>query len=137
MPAPEQWWVLQKGPGGTGRGGGPLYSVVESPTRPTPPAGGAIVAAGPFPTAQAAQSWINAQSVPAPPDFGIPNPFSWVGAVAHWIGDAVLSITDVHMWISLGWLLLGTLLIVWGFLLLFRVPQRAARTAATVAPAVA
>jgi hypothetical protein len=39
---------------------------------------------------------------------------------AHWIGDFVTHLTDVHMWISLGWLALGLLLLVAGIVWLLR-----------------
>jgi hypothetical protein len=62
-----------------------------------------------------------------------PNPFSWVGAISHWIGDFVLHLTDVHMWISIGWITLGAVLIFAGIMLWLKVPQ----TAAALAPAAA
>jgi len=66
----------------------------------------------------------------------IPNPFSWIGALAHWVGDFVEHVTDKAMWISLGWIFLGLLLVAIGFNLWFKIPQKlfaAAETAAAAA----
>jgi hypothetical protein len=69
---------------------------------------------------------INVPGVQAP---GIPSPFSWLGVLSHWVGDFVLHILDVHMWISMGWLTLGLLLIIVGILFWLKLPQKAAKAA--------
>ena len=87
---------------------------------------GALVDSGPYKTqaeADAAAAKLRSAPVPGTPVPGIPNPFSWIGAVSHWVGDFVLSVTDVHMWISVGWILLGAMLVIWGLLLWLKVPQ--------------
>jgi hypothetical protein len=133
MAAPEQWWVILAAPAAHGAPGG--YQVVQSASRPNPGHGSAV-AAGPFPSKADAQSWVNNKTKISLP-FNIPNPFSWVGGIEHWVGLAVASVTDVHLWISLGWLGLGALLLFWGIILWLKVPQRAAQTAVSVAPAAA
>ena len=40
--------------------------------------------------------------------------------VAHWIGELVTHLTDIFMWRSLGWILLGLVLLVVGILLLLK-----------------
>lgn len=45
------------------------------------------------------------------------NPLGWLGAIGHWIGEAVAHILDVHMWRSIGWITLGVVLLVLGLLL--------------------
>ena len=49
--------------------------------------------------------------------FSVSNPLAWLGAIAHWIGEAVAHILDVHMWRSIGWIVLGVVLMVAGILL--------------------
>jgi hypothetical protein len=44
----------------------------------------------------------------------IPSGLGWLEEIGHWIGVAVTDLTDVHMWISLGWLGLGLILIMIG-----------------------
>ena|SRR6478672_7748990 len=61
--------------------------------------------------------------------------FGGLTEVGHFFGVLVSNLTDVHMWISLGWLLLGAGLVFWGILLWLKVPQRAAQVAVTAAPA--
>jgi hypothetical protein len=48
------------------------------------------------------------------------NPLSFLGEIGHWIGVFVTDITDVYMWISLGWIALGLLLLVLGVVWLLR-----------------
>lgn len=111
-------------PGAPSAGGGGWYVITfrAKPTDPFTvevsqkpfPAGQALIDSGPYATQAEAQAAAQKlQSAPIP-GTGIPNPFSWVGAVAHWIGDFVLSLTDVHMWISLGWIVLGGLMVLVG-----------------------
>jgi hypothetical protein len=132
-PAAGQFWVISRGVSGRGA---PPFAIVQSAAKPQ------NEVAGPFTTQAQAQNWINSQNVPPPPDIGppsfsIPNPFSWLGAVSHWVGDFVLSITDSHMWISIGWIVLGAFLAFWGIMLWLRAPQRAASIAVQTARAAA
>lgn len=68
---------------------------------------------------------------------GLGGLFGGLSEVGHFFGVLVANLTDVHMWISLGWLLLGAILVFWGILLWLKVPQRAAEVAVTAAPAAA
>lgn len=40
--------------------------------------------------------------------------------LGHWIGDFIAHITDLYMWISLGWISLGLVLLVVGILMWLR-----------------
>lgn len=77
---------------------------------------------------------LNIPGIQAP---GVPTtgPFSWVGAVAHWLGKFVLDLTDVHMWISLGWIVLGILLIIGGAYILIVLNGPAAKIGKAVTSA--
>jgi hypothetical protein len=66
----------------------------------------------------------------APP---IPNPFSWLGVLAHWVGDFVKHVTDLPMWISLGWIALGLLLVSLGINLWLKLPQKLLKAAEAAA----
>ena len=127
--AKSQWWVVQN-PSGA-RGGPPVYIAVQAATSPP------NEVAGPFPTEAAARAEIltlENQTTP-PPLPSIPNPFgflaalNWIQEIGHWFGIAVAAVTDIHMWISLGWLALGFWMLVIGILLWLRIPQRVARAA--------
>ena len=61
--------------------------------------------------------------------FSLSNPIAWLGAIAHWIGEAVAHILDVHMWRSIGWITLGIVLLVLG-IFLWILPMRGVATAA-------
>jgi hypothetical protein len=41
----------------------------------------------------------------------------WTQGIAHWLGEAVAHILDIHMWRSIGWITLGLVLMVLGLLL--------------------
>lgn len=138
-PPRELWWVMEPL---LGLKFGP-YKIVESPTKP-PNTQTEVYAAGPFTTDKAAQAWVTAHTkLPFPfPHF--PNPFgflAWIQDIGHWVGILVANITDIHMWISLGWLLLGGFLAVIGLWLwvrgtrFYQELQQQATTAATVAAA--
>jgi hypothetical protein len=45
---------------------------------------------------------------------------NWLQAIAHWIGEAVAHILDIHMWRSIGWITLGIVLLVLGIFLWLR-----------------
>lgn len=106
--------------------------------------------AGPFATKAQADAWVRAHKgtfgpgttggLPGSGDDSIlpsvPNPFSWTGAIAHWIGKVALDITDVHMWISLGWILLGIVLMVLGVYLIIRLSEPYAKANAAVTGAI-
>lgn len=115
MAPPERWWVTLT----TGAKAGGRYTAVSSPTRPKGSTGTQVVA-GPFPDKAAADTWISDQTKIHVPKVPIPNPLSGIGAVAHWLGDAVLHIFDPPMWRSLGWLALGAFLVIAGIYLWFR-----------------
>ncbi len=124
-----QWWVISVP---TSARGSPKGEVSQKPF----PAG-AVVISGPYKTraeavAALAKGPAGQTGLPVP---SIPNPFSWVGAVAHWIGDAVLHATDVHMWISIGWIVLGLWLVWMGVVLWLRLPEMAARVGLAAAKA--
>lgn len=70
-------------------------------------------------------------TVPGAPSYAPPN-FSWLGVLGHWVGDFVLHLTDAHMWISLGWLLLGILLIVLGGYLIVRLSEPYAKAQSAI-----
>lgn len=71
--------------------------------------------------------------IPGGQPIEIPNPFGGVGGavgaasgvteVGHFLGVLVSNLTDVHLWISMGWLWLGFTLILIGLLLWFRQSQ--------------
>lgn len=110
------WWVMEASVVGHGA---PQYRAVESATRPKDTAV-SHVAAGPFSTQSAAQAWITQQqggglSFPAPP-----NPLAflgWLQEFGHYAGLIVAAVTDVHTYISLGWLFLGLQLVMLGVVL--------------------
>ena len=66
---------------------------------------------------------------------GIPNPFGflaalgWIQEIGHWVGIVVAAVTDLHTWISIGWLTLGFWMLLIGILLWLRIPQRVAKAA--------
>lgn len=137
--AKGQWWVMEA----SVPSHGPQFNAIESATRPKDTAV-SHVAAGPFATQADAQNWISQQSNPignlVP---SIPNPFGflaalgWIQEIGHWVGIAVAAVTDLHTWISIGWLALGFWMLVIGILLWLKIPQRAARAAKEAATAAA
>lgn len=96
---------------------------------------------GPYATraeAEAAGQKLSQPFGPQPPTGlpgGTPNPFAflaalgWIQEIGHWAGILVSAVTDVHTWISVGWLGLGFWMLVIGILLWLRIPQRAAKAA--------
>lgn len=91
---------------------------------------GATVLGGPYTTeaqAEAAFPGGSAGSTAPPPGVGPPtvsqqpaNPLAGLLELGHWLGQLVNDLTDYHMWISIGWLLLGLLLIVYALWTLAR-----------------
>lgn len=136
-PAHTLWWVEEPA---LGLKIAP-YKIVSSPTRP-PDTSEWVVAAGPFTTQADAQKWVKAhQKLQLP---GLPNPFgflAWIQDIGHWVGILVANVTDIHMWISLGWLALGGFLVLIGLWLwvrgtkFYQELQQQATTAATAAAA--
>jgi len=142
-PTGQQWWVVEVITGKFGTS----FSVAqgtEAQIRAQHPGAQLF---GPFATRAQAVTEMNKQrqhqGVPGggPP---LPNPLgflAWIQDVGHWIGVFVASITDIHMWISIGWLLLGGFLLLVGLWLWVRGTkfyqdfQKQAETAATVAAA--
>ena len=122
-PAQGQWWVMEASAPGRGS---PQFQAVQSPTRPKDTAV-SHVAAGPFATQADAEKWIsNAEGGFGIPTPSIPNPFGflaalgWIQEIGHWAGILVSVITDLHTYISLGWLMLGFILLIIGILMWLR-----------------
>lgn len=141
-PGQGQWWVMAAN---SPRPGSPPFQAVQSPTRPKDTAI-AHVAAGPFATQAAAQAWITQQDPTGIPIPSIPNPFGflaalgWIQEIGHWAGILVSAITDLHTYISLGWLMLGFILLIIGILMWLRttdVYKNLSSTATTAAVAAA
>jgi hypothetical protein len=120
MAPKPQWWVTwQNLPDGTAAR---KSALIWGPQAKAPAQRAGWFEAGPFPTAAAAQAYKNAigtGSVLPPPGTPIvgsvqapANPFAGLIEIGHWIGKLVTALTDPHMWISLGWLLLGLILVI-------------------------
>jgi hypothetical protein len=69
-----------------------------------------------FSTQAAAQAYISSESslagsgnLPSVPGLAA---LGWLQDIGHWLGVAVAALTDKYTWISVGWLLLGLLLVV-------------------------
>lgn len=132
MAAPEQWWVVLNLESHMA----PTGYVIQSASKPAAKTG--QIVEGPYPTRAAAEAALHGPVGPNPPPLPhlkLPNPLAWLGGIAHWTGDLVLHLTDVAMWRSIGWILLGGLLLWWGILLWLRVPQRVIAASARAARA--
>jgi hypothetical protein len=57
---------------------------------------------------------------PGAPQLGNLNPAAAIFAVGHWLGDIVTHLTDIYMWRSMGWLLLGIVFIISAIALLMK-----------------
>ena len=125
-----QWWIVWDTTGKFNS----IANIVSSPTKPLATPGELVQ--GPFGSKEAAQAAASATGGPAgtPPVAGF-TPGVGLGAISHWIGVFVEGITNVHMWISIGWLLLGVSLVLIGIALWLRLPQRAADIAVRAAGA--
>ena len=132
MPAPpkESWWVVPSDlwqqilsgattpPIDQGFEG----SIIQAAKKPTP---GSF---GPYPTKAAAQAKMNALNKQHSASTNVNVPVisqaaalaSGVAEIGHWSGDLITHLTDVYMWISLGWIALGLLLLVLGVVWLLR-----------------
>lgn len=93
----DRWWVIIKLPGGAQKDQTPSYSVVSSQTRPGRQAGS--VAAGPFMSKNAADSWITASTqggtIPGGgviQDIGHAlNPSTWLSSIGGGIASGIES----------------------------------------------
>jgi hypothetical protein len=115
-PPPKPWWVVNDvTPGRHGEASFTNYVVVQSASTPD------RRVAGPFDTKAEAESWqssavaaganpVSAAALAA----GVTNPLAFLGEIGHWFGILVSALTDVHLWISLGWLTLGLVLLGFG-----------------------
>lgn len=112
MAPPQRWWVVIKAHSTD-------VQVIEDFKRPT----GYETVFGPFATraeAQKVAATTGKPLEPAKPPISIPNPLSGIGAVGHWLGEAVLHAIDLPMWRSIGWIVLGAILVMAGIYLWFR-----------------
>jgi hypothetical protein len=133
----DAWWIILTASATAGSG----YSIVQgTQAQIDKKYGGPPVVRGPFNTREDAQKAaagavgsgsgsISTQG----PVASFQNPLDALGEIAHWAGVIVTALSDIHMWISLGWLVLGLILIIVGILLWLKVPQRAAGIGTTVA----
>lgn len=79
---------------------------------------GAVVGAGTQPAGEAATGVAGAAGTVGIP--GVSNPLGFLGGlveIGHFFGKLVSDLTDPYMWISLGWLFLGLVLLVIGIIL--------------------
>lgn len=128
-----QWWA---GTTVAERAGKGIISYIEAPNESTAqaalgPAG--KILGGPYATEAEAEKAFPQGShgtTTVPKDEGPPtvnaepahfsNPLDALGEIAHWLGVGIIAITDKYMWISIGWLLLGLVLLVLGIYVLVR-----------------
>jgi hypothetical protein len=97
-------------------------SIIQAAKKPT---AGSF---GPYPTKAAAQAKMSAldKQHSAKTNTNIPvisqaaALASGVAEIGHWSGDLITHLTDVYMWISLGWIALGLLLLVLGLMWLLK-----------------
>jgi hypothetical protein len=140
-PASSQWWVFAVASLSDPSTSSPDYiqaataAAAEAATgkgNTTPPVG------GPFATKADAQAWVTGPgaqyfgagktNVAPPSDLpvtagtpGLSNPLAalgWLQDIGHWFGVAVTALTDKSTWISVGWLLLGLVLVIIALLIL-------------------
>jgi len=143
MPALERWWIIWRADSQDKLSG----TIVEAQSRPPLPQDARSIE-GPLPTKAAAQKEVKRIEGAKPVTGGGPlNPVIVAGsaagitdplglfAIGHWIGKLVSGLTDVHMWISLGWMALGISLFLAGLALLLKLPQRGAAIGARLAAA--
>lgn len=64
--------------------------------------------------------WVKDIPVIGPVIAGAGQAESGISEAGHWIGVFVTAVTDYHLWVSLGWLWLGVLLLIAGLYLLVR-----------------
>lgn len=117
MAAPEQWWVIAYLPLGSPW----TYKVFQgSKTQAQAEARLAVNGKllGPYPSKADAEAATKKQlSNPnAKPVITIPGQGA-LGAIGHWIGEAVAHVLDAPMWRSIGWIALGIVLMTLGIFL--------------------
>jgi hypothetical protein len=125
-PTGQVWWVVWVVPASGIKGGQRQFHIVQAKVQPVVGStafGGIIVQVqGPYDTQAKAQAAVGSStgSTGTGPGIANPNsqanqppanPFAGLLEIAHWIGDLVTALTDARMWISLGWLLLGLILV--------------------------
>jgi hypothetical protein len=119
----DQWWVVETPDVHLGT---VTPSIVQAATRTeAEQKGNGAVVAGPFQTQQEAQQALNGISsqpgsdiaAKGGPTFHIPNPLHGIDEVAGAVTGFFGVLTDVTLWRSLGWLLLGVALIILGLYL--------------------
>ena len=133
----DAWWIVLTASASAGSG----YMLVQGTQADVyKKYGGPADVHGPYGSKDEAQKAAQAQvksgqiSTEGPPgSFKFTNPLDALGEIAHWAGVIVTAITDVHLYISLGWLFLGITLIWLGVALWLKVPQKVAGIATTVA----
>lgn len=132
----DAWWIILTASATAGSG----YSIVQGTQAEIDKKyGGPPVVRGPFSSKADAQKAAagavgsGSKSISTQGPVVTQNPLDALGEIAHWAGVIVTALSDAHMWISLGWLVLGLVLIVMGILLWLKVPQRAAGIGTTVA----
>lgn len=128
----DAWWVvLTTSTNPTGQPGSGFIVVHGTQSEVYAKYGGPSDVKGPYSTQADAEAAAKkdvgtgpgsiSQTAPGQPEgLGSLNPAAAIFAVGHWLGDAVTHLTDIYMWRSLGWLLLGILFIVSAALLLFK-----------------
>jgi hypothetical protein len=107
--AAGQWWAVPKLQQG-GRGDVQTFVPVQATTRPSNAIG------GPFRTQARAEQWIIAHNAAPPPLPHLSNPLGFLGEIGHFLGTFVTAVTDIHTWISLGWMALGVVLLILGLI---------------------
>ena len=118
-PSQSEWWVLSVT---TGPGPGKFMVIQGTAAAVHAKYDGAV--SGPYPNQAAAQAAANTPGggfpgANIPGEIHVSNPLAflgWLQDIGHWVGVAVAAITDRYMWISLGWLFLGFILLVAGVL---------------------
>jgi hypothetical protein len=123
-PPPDYYWVTWTRTGD--ETAARKSALIWGPQPDPPPQLSDKFLAGPFRTKQAAQAYEDAIGkntlIPPPgtPVVGnvqVPNPLSGLAAIGAALAKAVGYLSDLSMWRSLGWLLLGAVLIILGIVL--------------------
>jgi hypothetical protein len=146
----DAWWIILTASSNAGSG----YMIVQGTQAEIDKKyGGPPTVRGPYNTKadaeKAAQSAVGSGSgnisTQGPPGSStLPNPLAALGEIAHWAGVIVTHLTDLSMWISLGWIALGLVLLAVGITVWLKLPQKVGavgraveRTATPVASALA
>ena len=117
-----KWWVVNV-PSGLPRDPGQEALTVREEPLPVD----AQKVAGPFDTEAEARKKLNqlthgnpslpSQVHEAQGPVHVSNPLDFVQEIGHWIGVLVTDITDVAMWRSIGWIMLGAAMFIGGVFL--------------------